>query len=291
LHKVHNQAMRSYLLILQGLLIKVLVVSLLIIFIPIETADCTENVYYSIHLASFKKLKNANNFVNGMTNKGKLLFWKKTDVPGKGEYYRVFLGKYETRDQAVKFWNELDEEGSVEYFGIYEFYEGDVFGSEGETSTATLSEEADVTQVTLSVPPDGRFVDNGDGTVTDTRTNLMWVKNGWRLDFFSAVNWRDARKKCEDFKHSGYTDWRLPTIKEWESLLDMSKEFPALAEPNPFENIIVHMPYWSNTGHGSTEGTSPKTATRAYAVMLYYGRITHQNINRMGFVLPVRSLN
>jgi hypothetical protein len=283
--------MRSYLLILQGLLIKVLLVFLLIVFIPIEPADCTENTYYSIHLASFKKLKNANNFVNAMTNKGKLLFWKQTDVPGKGEYYRVFLGKYETRDQAVKFWNRLNEEGSVEYFGIYEFYEEDVFGSEGATGSVTLSEEADLPQVALSVPPDDRFMDNGDGTVTDKKTNLMWVKNGWRLDFFSAVNWRDAIKKCEDFKHGGYTDWRLPTIKEWESLLDISKEFPALAEPNPFENIIVHMPYWSYTGFGSTEGSSPKTATRAYAVMLYYGRITHQNINRMGFVLPVRSLN
>jgi hypothetical protein len=281
--------MRSYLLILQGLLIKVLLVSLLIVFIPIEAADCTENAYYSIHLASFKKLKHANNFVNAMTNKGKLLFWKKTDVPGKGEYYRVFLGKYETRDQAVKFWNKLNEEGSVEYFGIYEFYEEDMFGSEGET--VTLSEEADVPQVALSVPPDERFVDNGDGTVTDKKTNLMWVKNGWRLDFFSAVNWKDAIKKCEDFKHGGYKDWRLPTIKEWESLLDIRNEFPALAEPNPFENIIVHMPYWSNTGYGSTLGTSPKTATRAYAVMLYYGRIAHQNINRTGFVLPVRSLN
>jgi hypothetical protein len=284
--------MRSYLLILQFLLLKVLFVSLLIIiFIPVETADCSENSYYSIHLASFKKLKNANNFVNAMTNKGKLLFWKKTDVPGKGVYYRVFLGKYETRDQAVEFWNKLNEEGSVEYFGIYEFYEEEGFGSEGETSTVTLSPEGGVQQVTMSVAPDERFVDNGDGTVTDKKTNLMWVKNGWRLDFFSAVNWRDAIKKCADFKYSGYTDWRLPTIKEWESLLDISKEFPALAEPNPFENIIVHMPYWSNTGYGSTEGASPKTATRAYAIMLYYGRITHQNINRMGFVLPVRSLN
>ncbi len=270
---------------------RVVVVTLLIMSIPFETADCTQNIYYSIHLASFKELKNANNFVNAMTNKGKILFWKKTDVPGKGEYYRVFLGKYETRDQAVKFWNKLNEQGSVEYFGIYEFYEEDIFGPEVETSAVPLSEEGDVPQAELSVRRDERFVDNGDGTVTDKETNLMWVKNGWRLDFFSAVDWKDAIKKCEDFEHGGYTDWRLPTIKEWESLLDISKEFPALAEPNPFENIIVHMPYWSNTGYGSTLETSPKTATRAYAVMLYYGRITHQNINKMGFVLPVRSMN
>ena len=135
-------------------------------------------------------------------------------------------------------------------------------------------------------------MDNGDGTVTDKVRKLMWIKNGWRIDFFSAVRWKDALKKCEQFKLGGYTNWRLPTIKEWKSLLDTKKESPALVEPNPFENIIVHMPYWSQTAFivGSEKASLTKSPSRAYTVMLYYGRINHQNINERAYILPVRSI-
>jgi len=262
-----------------------------IIFIAIESADCAEETFYSIHVASFKKLQNANNFVNTMSIKGKILFWKKTDVPRKGMYYRVYLGKYETKDKAVEFWNILNEEGSVSYFGIYEFREEDILEPAYEPTDIPVSGEENLVQASISVLPEERFVDNGDGTVTDKKTNLMWIKNGWRIDFFSAVNWRDASEKCKSFQYGGYTDWRLPSIQEWKSLMDKNNEFPALVEPNPFENIIVHMPYWSNTDFNSDRSGSLKSTTRAYTVMLYYGRISHQNINKLAFILPVRSLN
>ena len=283
--------MKLPLLISKALLIRIFLLALPMMFIAIETGDCKEDVYYTIHLASFKELQNANNFVNAMTNKGKIIFWKKTDVPGKGEYYRVYLGKYENRDEAIEFWKILKEEGAVSYFGVHEFREEPTSEMADELPVVTELEETDMIQASILGPGEGRFVDNGDGTITDKKTSLMWIKNGWKIDFFSAVKWKDALKKCEGFRYGGYTDWRLPTIKEWKSLLDKNNEYPALVEPNPFENIIVHMPYWSKTEFNSRPGGSLETTNRAYTIMLYYGRISHQSITKLAFILPVRSLN
>ena len=66
-----------------------------------------------------------------------------------------------------------------------------------------------------------RFCDNGDGTVTDKATGLVWsqqdswqVHNDW-LTFQEALNWVDELNK-EDFL--GFHDWRIPEKAEVEKL-------------------------------------------------------------------------
>lgn len=61
-----------------------------------------------------------------------------------------------------------------------------------------------------------RFVDNGDGTVTDTQTNLMWAEE----DNMGDINWIDAKVYCKHPPIAGYKylDWRMPTIKELKTL-------------------------------------------------------------------------
>ena len=65
---------------------------------------------------------------------------------------------------------------------------------------------------------DDRFVDNGDGTVTDTKTDLMWAQT----DNMGHINWHDARLYCENFILRGYDNWRMPTIEELQTLFDDS---------------------------------------------------------------------
>lgn len=61
-----------------------------------------------------------------------------------------------------------------------------------------------------------RFVDNGDGTITDPQTGLMWAKNSSPGD----LTWQDAETYCKTPPIAGYkyTDWRMPTIEELKTL-------------------------------------------------------------------------
>jgi Protein of unknown function (DUF1566) len=57
---------------------------------------------------------------------------------------------------------------------------------------------------------EGRFVDNGDGTVTDTRRKIMWQKG----DNGKEVTFEEAQSYCMTLRVGGYTDWRLPNPDE-----------------------------------------------------------------------------
>ena len=64
-----------------------------------------------------------------------------------------------------------------------------------------------------------RYQDNGDGTVTDLNTGLMWQKqfDGGRKHTFA-----EAKSGAAQCRTGGHTDWRLPAIKELYSLIDFS---------------------------------------------------------------------
>ena len=261
-------------------------------FIGADVANCAERVFYSIHLASFKSLHRANIKVNALKKKSKIIFWKETDVPKKGKFYRIYLGRYNSRDKAFVVWKRLKKEGAVSYLGIHEFREPFDRGDTENHTKVVLKKETAVRKYYEYTERGKRFVEKHDGTIIDKETNLMWIKNGWRLDFISAVTWLDAEEKCKSFKHGGHTDWRLPTLKEWKSIISAENQCPALVEPNPFKNIIVHMPYWSGTDYiyDPKQSSVSGKAVRAYTVMLYRGNISHQNKNINAFILPVRSI-
>jgi len=63
-----------------------------------------------------------------------------------------------------------------------------------------------------------RFVDNGDGTVTDTKTGLMWAQT----DNMGNITWHDARLYCENLILSVHNNWRMPTAEELGTLFDDS---------------------------------------------------------------------
>ncbi|OJF76335.1 MAG: hypothetical protein BKP49_07630 [Treponema sp. CETP13] len=76
-------------------------------------------------------------------------------------------------------------------------------------------------QYTGNVPS---YTDNGDGTVTDNVTGLTWTQE---LSDASMV-WEDADDYCDSLTTGGYDDWRLPNIKELQSIVDYSGSFPAI---------------------------------------------------------------
>ncbi len=73
------------------------------------------------------------------------------------------------------------------------------------------------------------FVDNGDGTVSDLSTGLMWMKQKPT----ASLKWEDAIKYCEDLSYAGYDDWRLPNIKQLASILNLSASNHFLRNNSP----------------------------------------------------------
>ena len=63
--------------------------------------------------------------------------------------------------------------------------------------------------------PRDRFVDNGDGTITDRVLNLMWQK-----DQPDRKSYNDILAMLKDFELAGFKDWRLPTMQELGSIFD-----------------------------------------------------------------------
>jgi hypothetical protein len=61
-----------------------------------------------------------------------------------------------------------------------------------------------------------RFVDHGDGSVTDTKTDLMWAAK----DNGNLINWQTARSDCQNYHGGGHTDWRILSLTELSSLYD-----------------------------------------------------------------------
>lgn len=101
-----------------------------------------------------------------------------------------------------------------------------------------------------------KFVDNGNKTLTDKSTNLMWTK----FDSKKAMNWREALKYANDLKVGGYDDWRLPSAKELQYIVDYSRSPDTTSSPaiNPLFKLspIVNEAgqsdygyYWTSTTH------------------------------------------
>ena len=100
--------------------------------------------------------------------------------------------------------------------------------------------------------PYPRFIDRGDGTVTDKLTGLMWTKDA-SLPGSSYTNWQEALDYVSGmnagiYPNFGYKDWRIPNRKEFNSLADFSQYGPILPSGHPFINV-VHNYYWSSTSY------------------------------------------
>jgi len=102
------------------------------------------------------------------------------------------------------------------------------------------------------------FVDNGDGTITDNATGLMWMEN----DNGAGVLWENALSYAEGFEYAGYTDWRLPNAKELQSIVDYTRS-PATTNSAAIDTLFnctqitneageTDYPfYWTSTTHSS----------------------------------------
>ena len=125
--------------------------------------------------------------------------------------------------------------------------------------TSTITETA----------PESRFIDNADSTVTDTASGLMWKQcnegqsgSGCSTGTAAQYSWQGALQAAESLNSgtgfAGFSDWRLPNIKELSSLVEV-------ACSNPAVNLAV----FPNTQVGDYFSSTPKNDELGYAYALH----------------------
>ena len=95
-------------------------------------------------------------------------------------------------------------------------------------------------------PPEPRFTDNGDGTVTDNCTGLMW-----KQQHLGGMTWNDVLDTCNSLIFAAYDDWRLPNVRELQTLIDY--EYGHVPRPTHFlphdmdGKPLFNVSAWSST--------------------------------------------
>lgn len=122
----------------------------------------------------------------------------------------------------------------------------------------------------------GTYIDNGDGTVTDQATGLMWQQS----DDGVERTWEEALEYSENLALAGYSDWRLPDIRELESIVDDTRYDPAI-DTNYFLSAKSSY-YWSGSSYACYSDL-------AWHVYFYYGRVSASSKTYRYYVRCVRS--
>jgi hypothetical protein len=140
--------------------------------------------------------------------------------------------------------------------------------------------------------PDPRFIDNKDGTVTDSLTGLIWLKNS---NCFGMMDWQSARLVVKSLKDgdcgpdpalilsdgSSAGDWRLPIMSELCTLIDFSRRDPALSCGHLFSTFPPGY-HWSATTLDYYSGI-------AWIVYFQSGTTCYEDVtSQAGHILPVR---
>ncbi len=111
------------------------------------------------------------------------------------------------------------------------------------------------------------FHDNGDGTITDRATGLMWTK----ADSGVPLDWRRALEYAESLECAGYTDWRVPNAKELQSIVDYTRAPDAT---DPAKRTAAIDPVFDLTETESWFWTSTTHNDNGFAIYICFGRAT-----------------
>ncbi len=140
--------------------------------------------------------------------------------------------------------------------------------------------------------PSPRFTDNGNATVSDNLTGLIWTKDANKpgpaiCGPATIKNWQEALDYAACLNtnvYLGYADWRVPTIRELGGLFDYERTNPALPAGHPFTSVQYN--YWSSSTYASN-------ADYAWVAIMFFGGVGYEaktnNYFNLSSVWPVRS--
>jgi len=130
--------------------------------------------------------------------------------------------------------------------------------SQSRSTTITASSS---TKVKFTLPPESpvNYTDNKNGTITDNYTGLIWKKcpqgisgNDCKGGSPSLREWSKARVECEELSFAGKKGWRIPSLKELQSIVDTGVFDPSINK-NFFGSS--NDPYWTLTSPAEYPGS------------------------------------
>ena len=131
-------------------------------------------------------------------------------------------------------------------------------------------------------------MDNGDGTVTDTCTGLMWQKDTADVNGSGAIeidpfpgdrlSWQEGLKYCQSLDLGGHDDWRLPNVRELQSLVDYGRALPCI---DPAFGALS-LCYWSSSTYVDIPGD-------AWILNFFSGNVDYLGKTYSYFIRAVRN--
>jgi len=214
-----------------------------------------------------------NDFINALNNAqfGGHSDWR---MPSRKEL--LAIANYQTSDPSIDkdyflntlsagYWSSTTRIEDPEYaWGINLFYGRDYYSGKSDKAYVRAVRGEDF---------QNHFIDKGDGTILDTFTGLMWQK------YPAQDEWEDALSYCDDLDLGGHQDWRLPTLKELDSILDLSRFDPAI-NPSYFPNTLSFR-FWSSTTHITND-------IHAWTISIYEGSNFDHIKTKTNYVKAVR---
>ena len=122
-----------------------------------------------------------------------------------------------------------------------------------------------------------RYLDNMDGTITDSKTGLMWMKNDSYLHSGHWLNWYEAKAFIKQLNEKGfanYFDWQYPATRELKTLFDADK----LNSAQVGREMKIHTdPLFGKRGSGSLWSADENGMYNAFGVVFNTGDVFSAN--------------
>lgn len=138
------------------------------------------------------------------------------------------------------------------------------------------------------VPPPPResklhLIDNGDGTITDPDSGLMWAQADSYAALGSCLNWHQSVEYAQTLTTGGYDDWRLPTLEELYSIYDDTKENVMGLDHDPEQPLHLDEKFADGAAYWYWSSDHDKTILRDCCARAFYFVKGFANVRRFSF--------
>jgi hypothetical protein len=162
----------------------------------------------------------------------------------------AFIATHFPNGKSQSYWTSLPVASDSANAWTVNFYSGI-----GNSKAKTMNFQVRLVSgdYTANETPTSRYLVNGDGTATDLVTGLMWKQcpeglsgDDCSVGTPSTLVWGGSMKAARDSSFAGYSDWRLPNMKEFQSIVAFDKYNPAI-NTDVFPNPGAVLNFWTST--------------------------------------------